>query len=103
MLRAIILSLSLLYFSAAQAAPETTAKSVPSYLHVYSSTGGVYVDMPPVGCSGARYVLSPSHPLFKEIFSILLASQMAKKQVTVRFDGCNSSNQGQIIGVYLEE
>lgn len=74
-------------------AAEITQQKVPSNLHIYSAGGAAYVDLVAAGCSGSRYYLSPDHVKFDSIFSILLAAQIAKKEVIVRFDGCiNGSN-----------
>ncbi|HDM8223174.1 MULTISPECIES: hypothetical protein [Vibrio] len=80
------------------------SKVVPKNLHVYNFAGNTYVDLKSHGCSGSRYYLSPSHPKYDAIFSVLLAAQLAQKTVSVRYDGCiNGSNaQGNIVGVYLD-
>jgi hypothetical protein len=77
---------------------------VPKNLHVYSTSGGTYVDLVAAGCSGERYYLSPNHVKYDAIFAILLAAQTSGKKVQVRVDKCiNGSNpQGIIIGVYLK-
>ncbi|WP_104026172.1 hypothetical protein [Vibrio jasicida] len=104
-MRKILLSITLLLISAkALADIEVVSKVVPRNLHVYDFTGNTFVDLKAQGCSGSRYHLSPNHPKYDAIFSVLLAAQLAEKTVSVRYDGCvNGSNaQGSIIGVYLD-
>ncbi len=95
--------LFLFTFSIVNHAAETTPEAVPSNLHIYSGGGAAYVDMVAAGCSGSRYYLSPDHVKYDSIFSILLAAQLSKREVVLRFDGCvNGSNaRGNIVGVYL--
>ena len=94
--------LLLLIFSVqVMAEPSVTTSAVPKNLHVYNSNGSTYVDLVPHGCSGTRYYLSPAHAKYDAIVSILLAAQLAGKKVVIRYDGCNSIPQGNIIGVYL--
>ncbi|AUV86419.1 hypothetical protein [Vibrio campbellii] len=99
----LILSLAFISFSATSA-PEYVSKVVPRNLHVWDNSGSTFVDLKANGCSGSRYYLSPNHPKYDAIFSVLLAAQLASKTVTIRFDGCiNGSNpQGEIIGVFLD-
>ena len=99
----LFLSLAFISFNATSAI-EHVAMVVPKNLHVYDFSGNTFVDLKAHGCSGFRYHLSPNHPKYDAIFSVLLAAQLAKKTVSVRFDGCvNGSNaQGEIIGVYLD-
>ena len=87
--------------TAVMAEPSTTAPAVPKNLHIYNANGNAYVDMTPHGCSGSRYSLSPEHAKYDAIISILLAAQLAGNKVVIRYDGCNSIQQGNIIGVYL--
>ncbi|ANQ59213.1 MULTISPECIES: hypothetical protein [Vibrio] len=104
-MRKILLSITLLLISAKAIADiEVVSKVVPRNLHVYDFTGNTFVDLKAHGCSGSRYHLSPNHPKYDAIFSVLLAAQLAEKTVSVRYDGCvNGSNaQGSIIGVYLD-
>lgn len=54
------------------------------------------------GISGTRYTLSTTHLKYETLVSILLAAQMAERKVQLRFDGCTTNGQGQIIGVYLK-
>lgn len=81
-----------------------TPLAVPSNLHVYNSEGSTFVDMMRHGCSGVRYYLSPDHEKYETIVSILLAAQVANKQVVLRYDGCvNGDNpQGNIVGAYMK-
>jgi len=85
----------------AHATATTTPPSVPRNLHVYNSNGDTYVDLVADTCSGYRYHLSPNHGKYDVIVSILLAAELAGKQVVIRYDGCNGSSQGEIVGVYL--
>ena len=83
-------------------AVELTQPSVPKNLHVYNQAGNTYVDMTASGCSNYRYSLDPNHKKYDAIYSGLLAAQMADKKIVIRFDGCNGSGQGNIIGFYLK-
>ncbi|KDM92373.1 hypothetical protein EA58_06545 [Photobacterium galatheae] len=83
------------------AEPMTTPTAVPKNLHVYDLQGNTYVDLKAHGCSNTRYYLSPTHPKYDAITSILLTAQTASKPVIIRYEGCNPQNQGNIIGVYL--
>ena len=87
--------------SAAMALPVNTTQAVPKNLHVYNTAGNTYVDLVPHGCSGTRYILNPIHSKYDAIVSILLSAQIAGKNVVLRYEGCNSNLQGQIVGVYL--
>ncbi len=95
--------LMLVLLSVSVFSAENTPQRIPSNLHIYNTNGAAYVDMDAHGCSGYRYYLSPGHPKYDAIVSILLAAQMSGKEVILRFDGCvNGSNpQGNIIGVFL--
>ena len=84
------------------ATPESTAVAVPENLHVFSESGSTYVDLVAKGCSGKRYRLDPDHPKYVTIISILMAAQISGHKVSIRFDGYNDQNQGNIIGVYLK-
>ena len=84
--------------------PAVTPAGVPIELHIYDSiNGNAYVNLIPHGCSGGKYILQSTHPQFNAIFSMLMAAQMAKHEVAIRFDGCTTHNspQGFIVGVYL--
>ena len=85
-----------------QAAAENTPAAVPKNLHVWNTAGDTYVDLVSSGCSYSRYRLSPSHAKYDTIVSILMAAQISGHKVVIRFDGCNSVNQGTIVGVYLQ-
>ena len=81
-----------------------TEPSVPSKLHIYNTNGDTYVDHLLDACGSRRYHLSPNHNKYDAIFSVLLAAQVSKKNVIIRYDGCfNNNQQGEIIGVYLSE
>ncbi|HIF6190229.1 TPA: hypothetical protein ACX3IO_005246 [Vibrio parahaemolyticus] len=99
----LLLSLAFISFNATSAI-DFVSSVVPKKLHVWDFSGNTFVDLKASGCSGSRYHLSPNHPKYDAIFSVLLAAQLAQKTVTVRFDGCvNGSNpQGEIIGVFLD-
>ena len=95
---------SVLLFSVyAEASPVYTPATVPKNLHVYDSAGNTYVDLVAYDCSGGRYHISPAHPKYNIIVSIMMAAQMANKKVVARFDGCNTVPQGKVIGVYLQD
>lgn len=81
---------------------ENTPPAIPRNLHIYNSSGYSYVDLVSSGCSSIRYVISPLHVKYDAIMSILLAAQVANREVVIRFDGCNTLNQGQLVGVYLQ-
>lgn len=93
---------SMFFHFSAIAAPERTPSSVPGELHIYNEAGSTYVDLVPTGCSGKRYYIPPSHQKYDGMISILLAAQLAGREVQGRFDGCNQINQGKLIGVYLK-
>ena len=81
-----------------------TPPSPPNNLHVYDTIGNTYVDHLLDACGSRRYHLSPNHNKYDAIFSVLLAAQVSKKKVIIRYDGCfNNNQQGEIIGVYLSE
>lgn len=82
-----------------------TPPTVPKNLHVYSTSGGTYVEATAHNCSRQTYYLSPDHKSYNQIFAILLSAQMANKKVQIKFDKCvNGSNpQGNIVGVYLKD
>ena len=80
-----------------------TGSAVPSNLHVYSAGGTTYVDHSAHGCANGRYYIPQGHPQFQTIVSILLTAQVAKKEVVIRYDECNTNNQGIVIGVYLRD
>jgi len=81
-----------------------TPPSPPNNLHVYDTIGNTYVDQLLDTCGSRRYHLSPNHNKYDAIFSVLLAAQVSKKKVIIRYDGCfNNNQQGEIIGVYLSE
>lgn len=104
-MKKLLLSIGLLFTSSnAISSIDYVANVVPRNLHVYDFSGNTFVDLKASGCSGSRYHLSPNHPKYDAIFSILLAAQLAKSTVSVRFNGCiNGSNaQGEIIGVFLD-
>jgi len=82
-------------------AATTTPAHIPSNLHVYGETS-TYVDLVAHDCSGRRYYIKNSHLKYDAIVTILLAAQMAKKEVQLRISGCNSQNQGEVVGVYLK-
>jgi hypothetical protein len=95
--------LFLLSFSSLVAGEATyTDYYVPQNLHIYSTSGMAYVKLAAHDCSGHTYQLSPTHPGFEQIFSLLLAAQISGQQVRARFDGCASNGQGRIVGVYLK-
>ena len=79
-----------------------TPEAVPKNLHIYNFSGSTFVDLVSHDCSGARYYLPQDHAQYDKLFSMLMAAQLANAKVTLRVDGCNSSNQGRIIGVYLK-
>ena len=81
---------------------EHTPYAVPGNLHIYDNGGNTFVDLIAHGCSAHRYYISPSHPKYNAIISIILSAQMAGRKVSFRFDDCNSQSQGLIIGVYIQ-
>lgn len=83
--------------------PLKTDGAIPANLHIYNEAGNTYVDHLAGYCSSRRFILNPNHLKYDELFSLLLAAQMAKKEVRLRFDGCNSIGQGKIVGVYLAD
>jgi hypothetical protein len=78
-----------------------TPNAIPKKLHIYSSSGDAFVDMPTVGCAGGRYILSVNHVKFDAIFSLLLTAQTTGTEISLRINGCNSQNQGNIVGAFL--
>ncbi len=100
-MKKIILSVLSLAAPLLYAEPDLTASAIPTNLHIFNTSGHAYVDMPEKGCSNTRYILYTSHPRFSEIYSMILAAQMANKKIEIRFDGCNDNGQGEIIGAYL--
>ena len=84
------------------AAPANTPGAVPKNLHVYDVGGNTYVDHIPAGCAVSRYILSPGHFKYDTIISILMAAQIANKEVVLRYDGCDGNSMGKIVGVYLK-
>ncbi|QUJ67367.1 hypothetical protein KDD30_15215 [Photobacterium sp. GJ3] len=93
--------LFLLVFSfSAFAEPLTTPAGVPKNFHVYDLHGNTFVDLAAHGCSSARYYLSPTHPKYDAIVSVLLAAQTSNKKIVIRFEDCTPQDQGKIIGVY---
>lgn len=93
------------FMSSIAYASDHTDISVPTNLHIYSSSGDAFVKMPSQGCStGGVYQLSHGHVRYEAIFSLLLAAQISGSKVRIHFDGCvNGSNpRGNIIGVYLK-
>ncbi|MES1192624.1 MAG: hypothetical protein ABUS47_16305 [Steroidobacter sp.] len=97
----ITLILLLAISNVALATATNTPAAVPANLHVYDSAGNSYVDLVASGCSGARYYIDPNFAAYKTIMSILLTAEVTQRQVVIRFDGCNSNNQGFVVGVYL--
>jgi len=101
-LKQIVVLATLSFFAAfTNASTFHTEWKVPRNIHVFSTSGTVYVDMHNAGCSGSRYALPKSHPAYDTIVSFLLAAQMANKKVQLRLDGCIGNGQGKIIGVYV--
>ncbi|AUI85881.1 hypothetical protein BS333_05525 [Vibrio azureus] len=102
-MKKILLSLSLLLCSFYAASEmQYVSKVVPKNLHVYNLSGDTFVDLQASGCSNYRYYLSPTHPKYDAIFSLFLSAQLARKTVSIRFDGCNAQTQGKIVGVFLD-
>jgi len=83
------------------AVPLVTTAAVPKNLHVYDIGGNTYVDLVPHGCAQTRYYLAPDHVKYDAIVSLLMAAQIANKEVLLRYDGCDSNSMGKIVGVYL--
>ena len=103
-MRVFVLFLSFLCVSKASSQPQITTSATLTNLHVYNEDGMTYVDHLPDYCDSQRFVLLPSHAKYDAILSILLAAQISKKAVRLRFDGClNNGLQGKIVGVYLSE
>lgn len=103
-MKRVILLITLVVSSINCFADGTTA-AIPSNLHIYSTDGAAYVNLPAQGCNTTgMYYLSPDHKAFNSIFSILLSAQMAGKKVAVNFSHCiNESNpRGYITGAYLK-
>lgn len=75
-------------------------KKIPSNIHVIDANGNTYIDLIADMCSGTRYYLSPDHPKYDTIISILLVDQVSSKEVVLCYDGCNG--QGKVNGVYLK-
>lgn len=88
--------------NSALAATFGTPEAVPKNLHIYNFSGSTFVDLVSHECSGARYYLPQDHAQYDKLFSMLMAAQIANEKITLRVDGCNSNNQGRIIGVYLK-
>lgn len=80
-----------------------TPPTVPMNLHIYNASGHAYVDTVSMACSGYRYSLMTTHVKYDAIFSLLLAAQMGNKKVQLKFEECNTIQQGLISGVYLVE
>jgi|GEM_PF-3575427 len=80
----------------------TTPIAAPTNLHIYGNSENVYVDLISHGCSGSRYYLKAGHHRFDQIFSMLLAAQLAERMIALRVKDCNVNKQGEIIGVYLK-
>ena len=94
----------LLCFSCSvHALPAFTPESIPKNLRVYDDSGNSYVDLVVSDCAtSGQYYLSPSHPKYDAIFSLLLAAQTSEKGVVIRFDGCTGGGQGIIKGAFLK-
>lgn len=92
------------YFPLSAVADEWTVSAIPTNLHVYNSAGDTYVDHVAKGCVSSlnRYRIPVNHPKYDTIVSILLAAQMAQKEVILKFNGCEG-NIGMITGVYLRD
>ncbi len=106
-MKKILLSLSLLLCSFyAASAIETVSHVVPRSLYIYDINGGTFIDLKPSGCNHtSKYYLSPNHPKYDAIFSLLLSAQLANKPVTVKFDGCingTDNPRGNIVGITLD-
>jgi hypothetical protein len=101
-LKSLLLGLCLLSFNMAFSSTENTEELIPNNFHIYSLNGNTYVDHLATGCSGKRYYLPTNHQRYETIVAVLLAAQMGQRNVQLRFDGCNSNNQGKIVGVYLK-
>lgn len=82
-------------------AQSITPWGVPQDLQLYSSSS-TYVTVVPAGCSGGQYRLSTSLSNYDAVLSVILAAQLADRRIRVRYSGCTSNGQGEIIGVYLE-
>jgi len=82
---------------------KNTPEAVPSNLHVYNVEGHTYVDHIVDTCTSQRYHIDPNHAKYDTVVSILLAAQIAKKKVILRYDGCVNGTQGEVVGVYLKE
>ncbi|MES1192621.1 MAG: hypothetical protein ABUS47_16290 [Steroidobacter sp.] len=100
-IKAAALGILLLINVAAHATPENTLAATPHNFHVYDQAGDTYVDLVSSGCSAYKYYIDPNLPAYKTIVSILLTAEVVQREVVIKFDGCNSSNQGQVVGVYL--
>lgn len=102
MFKYIVPVLFMLVSSNLYAAGTNTPAEVPRNFHIYSESGSTYVDLIASGCSGYRYYLPSNHVKYNTIVSVILAAQMSNRNVQIKFDGCNSNNQGRITGVYLK-
>lgn len=80
----------------------TTPETIPKNLHIYSAGGSTFVDAVPHECSGSRYIIKNDHIRYKEIFSMLMAAQISKTKVQLRFEECTDRGRGEVIGVYLK-
>ncbi|NAW65759.1 hypothetical protein, partial [Photobacterium halotolerans] len=92
----ILVPLLLLYSFCSFAEPIYTSASIPKNLHVYDMNGNTFVDLVANGCSSARYYLTPNHPKYDAIVSILLTAQASNKPVIIRFENCTPQGQGNI-------
>lgn len=101
-MRIIVVLFVLLVSVVARSEPVATTRDVPSNLRVYDSSGNAYVNLVAHGCSTGGYIIPSNHPRFETIVSILLAAQLAKSDVQIRYDGCNNNNQGIVVGVFLK-
>lgn len=99
--KSLLLALLLAFSNMSLAAPLNTPAVIPRNLHVYDSAGDSYVDLASYDCSAYRYYINPNIPAYKTIMSILLTAEVTQRPVVIKFDGCNSSNQGIVVGVYL--
>ncbi|MBV7262269.1 hypothetical protein Q4491_04750 [Photobacterium sp. 2_MG-2023] len=97
-----ITPLLLFYSFCSFADPIHTPTGIPKNLHVYDMNGNTFVDLVTHGCSGTRYYLTPNHPKYDAIVSILLTAQASNKPVIIRFEDCTPQGQGNIVGVYLK-
>lgn len=82
--------------------PVNTTAAVPYNLRVFDTNGNTYVNLVSHGCSAGGYILGPNHMKYDTIVSILLAAQLSKNDVQIRYNGCNGNDQGIIVGVYIK-